>query len=188
MQAAFEKQQIPSRHCEMLCTLLELLPDCPAEMFGKGYGMPSSHSQFVAFFSLSLSLFLLLRHQTTHHTSYRPSTFLERLFVSILACVCALIVAASRVYLSYHTPRQVWIGFTAGLAFATVWFFLTTYLRSAGWLDWALNLQVSRELRFRDLILTEDLQDAGWGRWEQKVKSRSSTPAANGAASKKKFR
>jgi acid phosphatase family membrane protein YuiD len=26
------------------------------EMLGKGYGMPSSHSQFVAFFSLSLTL------------------------------------------------------------------------------------------------------------------------------------
>jgi dolichyldiphosphatase len=163
-------------------------PNHRPEMFGKGYGMPSSHSQFVAFFSLSLSLFLLLRHQTTHHTSYRPSTFLERLFVSILACFCAVTVAVSRVYLTYHTPRQVCVGFGAGLIFAAVWFLFTTYLRSAGWLDWALDLEISRMLRFRDLILTEDLQDAGWGRWEDRRKSQRGRPVANGAVSKKKSR
>jgi dolichyldiphosphatase len=150
--------------------------------------MPSSHSQFVAFFSLSLSLFLIFRHQTTHHTSYRPSTFLERLFVSTLSCVCAVAVAASRVYLSYHTPKQVWIGFSTGLAFAVVWFLFTTYLRSVGWIDWALNLGISRQLRFRDLILTEDLQDAGWGRWEDRRKAKKAGSVPNGTVSKKKSR
>ena len=155
-------------------------------MFGKGYGMPSSHSQFVAFFSLSLSLFLLFRHQTTHHTSYRPSTFLERLSVAILASVCAILVAASRIYLSYHTPKQVWVGFGAGLSFAMVWFLVTTYLRTAGWIDWALDLDLSRMLRFRDLILTEDLQDAGWGRWEDRRARNSRSTSVNGAVAKKK--
>ena len=148
--------------------------------------MPSSHSQFVAFFSLSLALFLLLRHQTTHHTSYRPSTFIQRLSVALLACVCAITVAASRVYLSYHTPKQVWVGFGAGLIFAVIWFLFTTYLRSAGWIDWGLNLEISRMLRFRDLILTEDLQDAGWGRWEERRKTKKGNAVPNGAVSKKK--
>ena len=31
-------------------------------MTGKGYGMPSSHAQFVFFFAVSISLFLLARH------------------------------------------------------------------------------------------------------------------------------
>ena len=150
--------------------------------------MPSSHSQFVAFFSLSLALFLLFRHQTTHHSSYRPSTFVERLSVAILACICAVCVAASRVYLSYHTPKQVWIGFGAGLAFASVWFLLTTYLRSAGWIDWALDLEISRMLRVRDLILTEDLQDAGWGRWEERRKAERASSGTNGVTSLKKSR
>ena len=157
-------------------------------MFGKGYGMPSSHSQFVAYFSLSLALFLLFRHQTTHHTSYRPSTFIERLSVAILACICALAVAASRVYLSYHTPKQVWIGFSAGLAFAIVWFLFTTYLRSAGWIGWGLDSGISRMLRFRDLILTEDLQDAGWGRWEERQKANKGGLAPSGPVSKNKSR
>lgn len=155
-------------------------------MHGKGYGMPSSHAQFVAFFSLSLTLFLLLRHQTTHHTSYRPSTFIERLSVSILACCCSALVAASRIYLNYHTLKQVLVGVGAGLLFALVWFVFTSYLRSFGWIDWGLSLDISRQLRFRDLILTEDLQDAGWGRWEDRRKMKRQVP--NGTPSKKKDR
>ena len=135
-------------------------------MHGKGYGMPSSHAQFVAFFSISLTFFLLFRHQTTHHTSYRPSSVLERLSISVLACFCAGLVAASRHYLNYHTPKQIWVGVAAGAGFALAWFLLTTFLRQSGLVDWGLELDISRKLRFRDLILTEDLQDAGWGRWE----------------------
>jgi dolichyldiphosphatase len=156
------------------------------EIVGKGYGMPSSHSQFVAFFSLSLTLFLLLRHQTTSHTSYRPSTFAERLGLSILACFCAVLVALSRIYLNYHTPKQVWVGFSAGLAFAVVWFIFTSYLRSSGWIDWGLDLEIAKQLRFRDLIISEDLQDAGWGRFQDRRKAR--RDMANGALAKEKAR
>jgi dolichyldiphosphatase len=156
------------------------------EIVGKGYGMPSSHSQFVAFFSLSLTLFLMFRHQTTSHTSYRPSSFAERLALSILACVCAVVVALSRIYLNYHTPRQVWVGFSAGLVFALVWFAFTSYLRSSGWIEWGLDLEIARQLRFRDLIMTEDLQDAGWGRWEDRRKARRGLSSA--AQSGKKSR
>lgn len=156
----------------------------PTEIVGKGYGMPSSHAQFVAFFSLSLTLFLMFRHQPTHHTSYRPSTFIERLALSILACFCAVVVALSRIYLNYHTPRQVWVGFCAGLAFAVVWFIFTSYLRNASWIEWGLDLDIARHLRFRDLVMTEDLQDAGWGRWEARRKARRAVP--NGPTSKRK--
>lgn len=162
------------------------LTDMSTEIVGKGYGMPSSHSQFVAFFSLSLTLFLMFRHQPTPHTSYRPSTFIERLALSVLACFCAVVVALSRIYLNYHTPRQVWVGFTAGLVFAVVWFLFTTYLRSAGWIEWGLDLDIARQLRFRDLVMTEDLQDAGWGRWEARRKARRAVP--NGPSSKQKAR
>ena len=152
--------------------------------------MPSSHSQFVAFFSLSLTLFLLFRHQTTTHTSYSPSSIVERAGLALVSFICAFSVAASRVYLNYHTPRQVWIGFSAGLCFAVAWFLTTTYLRQAGWVDWGLDLWIARQLRFRDLVLTEDLQDAGWGRFEERrLKGRhlpASEPLPNGAVSKSK--
>lgn len=135
------------------------------EMFGKGYGMPSSHAQFVAFFAVSLSLFLLLRHVPKHSNSSSASTMLERMLLSGLSCVCASLVAASRVYLNYHTPRQVLVGVAAGTLFALFWFSCTMFLRQLGWIDWTLETHMSRKMRIRDLVTTEDLVDAGWEKW-----------------------
>lgn len=145
-------------------------------MHGKGYGMPSSHSQFVSFFSLSLTLFLLLRHHPTNpphppshsplYPSYPQSTLLERSLLSLASLICAAAVATSRIYLSYHTPKQVLVGVAAGAVFAVFWFAVCTWARSTGWIGWGLESRVARMVRMRDLIVTEDLQDAGWGRWE----------------------
>lgn len=140
-------------------------------MYGKGYGMPSSHAQFVAFFAVSFTLFLLIRHVPNPSTSYSPSTFQERLLLSLLACCCAGAVAASRVYLNYHTPKQVLVGVAAGITFALVWFTVTTFLHQSGLVDWLLETTISRTLRVRNLITTEDIQDAGWGRWEARRKA-----------------
>lgn len=153
-----------------------------AEMHGKGYGMPSSHAQFMTFFAISLSGFLLFRHAPTPSTSYSPSTLLERGLFSMLACCGAAAVAGSRVYLSYHTPRQVLAGVAAGLSFAMLWFVLTSYLRKHGWVDRILDTALARALRMRDLIMTEDLPDAGWGRWESKRRIRRNLP--NGGSKK----
>lgn len=141
-------------------------------MYGKGYGMPSSHAQFVAFFAVSLSLFLLLRHAPTASTSHSPSTFAERIMLSLLACCCAGAVAASRVYLNYHTSKQVLVGVVVGSSSAAAWFALTTVLRRYGWIDWTLDNSLARILRMRDLITTEDLVDAGWGQFESRRKAR----------------
>jgi dolichyldiphosphatase len=147
------------------------------EMTGKGYGMPSSHSQFVAFFAVSLSLFLLFRHVPSTSTSYSPTTFVERVFLSLCACLGAGAVASSRVYLNYHTPKQVWVGVGAGVIFAIIWFSFVAYLRQYGWVEWTLDSWIAKALRLRDLIITEDIQDAGWVRWEEmrKVKRNSTS-------------
>lgn len=137
-------------------------------MYGKGYGMPSSHAQFVAFFSLSLSLFLLLRHVPNPSTTHSPSTLSERVGLSLVACLCAAAVAVSRVYLNYHTPKQVLAGCAAGAAAALLWFLLTACLRRLGWIQWALDTRWARMMRMRDLVVTEDLVDAGWARWESR--------------------
>lgn len=142
--------------------------------------MPSSHAQFVSFFSVSLTLFLLVRHKPSHVTphsqnsttdtllypSYRQSSFLERAFISLLALSGAAAVAWSRIYLSYHTPKQVIVGVVAGILFALVWFTVMSTLRQQGWIEWGLDTQLARLFRLRDLIVSEDLQDSGWGRWE----------------------
>lgn len=157
-----------------------LMRQISTEMYGKGYGMPSSHAQFVAFFSLYFVLFLLLRHAPNLSTSQHATTFLERVAISILACLGAGAVSVSRVYLNYHTPKQVLAGCAAGIVFAVFWFSFTSYLRTHGWIDWALDLPLARQARIRDLVVSEDLVEAGWQRWEarRKLKRREDSDAS----------
>ena len=139
-----------------------------AEMHGKGYGMPSSHAQFVTFFSITLTFFLLFRHAPHPTETHTPFTFFQRLILSVLALASAAAVASSRIYLNYHTPKQVLVGCAAGAIFAVVWFLFTTYLRRAGWIEWGLETYIARLFRVRDLVIQEDLVDSGWARWEER--------------------
>lgn len=128
--------------------------------------MPSSHAQFVSYFALTLALFLLLRHQATPSRSHTPISWGARAALSVLALGGAAAVAVSRVYLRYHTPKQVLVGCGAGLACAVAWFGFTAWLRRSGMVDWLLELEAARMLRARDLVVMEDLVEAGWERWE----------------------
>ncbi|KAJ5248873.1 dolichyldiphosphatase [Penicillium chermesinum] len=138
----------------------------PKEMFGKGYGMPSSHSQFMAFFSVYLILFLLFRHTPASATSYPYSGTLLRGAVIIILGGVAAAVGTSRVYLNYHTPTQVLAGSAAGVVCAVGWFVVTGLVRRWGWIDWVLDLTICRLMRVRDLVVSEDLAESGWQRWE----------------------
>lgn len=134
-------------------------------MFGKGYGMPSSHSQFVAFFAVFLTLFLLFRHKPTRSATMSATSFSERLFLSTAACLGATAVALSRIYLTYHTFKQVAVGAAAGSVSAIAWFLFIAYLRWDGWVIWSLDTRLARTFRVRDLVVNEDLVDIGWARW-----------------------
>lgn len=144
-------------------------------MHGKGYGMPSSHAQFVGYFSSFLTLFLLLRHNPYHtnaSTTHIPTPFWQRLLIAILSVVSAGAVAQSRIYLNYHTARQVYIGVAAGIMCGVAWFFATSLARHWGLVDWILELPVARWLRLRDLVINEDIVDAGWERWQVRKQKR----------------
>ena len=159
-------------------------------MNGKGYGMPSSHAQFLTFFSLSLTLFLLLRHNPpSPHASY-PTTnvhtpLLHRIAISFASVTLAFFVAASRVYLNYHTPRQVLVGCAAGALSAIAWYIVTEWARRSGLLQWILELGICRTLRLRDLLIEEDLVEAGWREWEIRTKKRGIQAGRIGPSAKK---
>lgn len=146
-------------------------------MQGKGYGMPSSHAQFGAFFSLYLTLFLLLRHNphVTHsHASstHIPTPYWQRLALALLSLICAIALAQSRIYLNYHTPRQVYAGVAIGAVCAIGWFVVVGLARNFGVLEWVMELPLARWVRLRDLVVSEDLADAGWERWEMRKRRR----------------
>lgn len=137
--------------------------------------MPSSHAQFTAFFSLSLTLFLLFRHHPLPaSSSHTPFTISQRALMSSFAILGAAIVAWSRIYLNYHTPQQVLVGCGAGALSAVAWFVATELVRRIGLLDWFLDTGVARLARMRDLVVQEDLVAPGWERWESKRLERQS--------------
>ncbi len=164
--------------CEALNFALKriLKEERPKQMHGKGYGMPSSHAQFVAFFSLSLTFFLLFRHVPKKPTPlHTPLSIASRIILSGLALGCAGLVAWSRIYLNYHTPKQVMVGCAAGTVSALSWFAITTIVRRSGLLDWILDQYPTRLFRMRDLVIEEDLCQAGWEKWETKRISKQDT-------------
>jgi len=167
--------------CEALNFLLKRLikEERPKQMYGKGYGMPSSHAQFLAFYSTSLILFLLLRHRpqpisTKSATkeafpySLYPAANVQRFLLSGIAVVLAAFVSLSRMYLNYHTGRQVLVGCSAGALSAIIWFFVTSWLRHTGLLHFVINLELCRWLRLRDLVVEEDLVESGWREWSNR--------------------
>ncbi|KYK55635.1 hypothetical protein DCS_07598 [Drechmeria coniospora] len=166
--------------CEALNFVLKRLikEERPRRIHGKGYGMPSSHAQFVVFWSLSVTLFLLIRHRPRRargpasaaaaKSSSRPWSVVERVAVSLAAAVLASATAWSRIYLNYHTTRQVLAGSAAGAVSAVAWFVVTGVLRRSGCLAWALDTPLARAFRVRDLVVEEDMCQAGWEKWEQR--------------------
>ncbi|KAL1889422.1 hypothetical protein Sste5346_008906 [Sporothrix stenoceras] len=145
-----------------------------------GYGMPSSHAQFAGFWALTIALFLLARYGSKSkkaktrgasalwHKQTSLSLF-ERVAASIAAFIMAFAIAWSRVYLHYHTPRQVLVGFAAGLVVGAGWFVVTTVARHTGLLAWGLSLPPAQYLRFRDLALEEDVLQSGWEKWQAQL-------------------
>lgn len=162
--------------CEVLNFMLkrflkEERPKYFVEMNGKGYGMPSSHAQFMAFFSVSLTLFLFLR-QRTNATKTPPilsfvlAPIVEKSLISLVTLIAASLIALSRIYLGYHSPRQVLVGFMAGIVSAVAWFIVTGWARREGWINWVLDLEVVRPTQIRDLVVEEDVWESGWRVWE----------------------
>ncbi|KAK5993277.1 Putative dolichyldiphosphatase [Cladobotryum mycophilum] len=161
--------------CEALNFALKRLikEERPRRIHGKGYGMPSSHAQFVAFWSLSMALFLLARHKPAKESRgwYLTTgvwSFVERVGLSLAGLIVAGATAWSRIYLNYHTARQVAAGVSAGIAFAVVWFVFTEILRRTGLLAWGIGTPLARAFRIRDLVVEEDMSEAGWEKWERK--------------------
>ncbi|KAK5658499.1 hypothetical protein OQA88_1891 [Cercophora sp. LCS_1] len=168
----------------------------------KGYGMPSSHAQFVCFWAVALSLVLLVRHRPTftkkdtgprglgelrvrwteggvrvlsadiERYAHAPWGVWQRGVVSAGAVAVAGLVAWSRIYLGYHTPTQVFAGCTAGTLCGVGWFAVTWVVRETGLLRWALQVPVARWFRLRDLLVEEDLCQAGWEKWESRREAR----------------
>ncbi|KAK4038771.1 PAP2 superfamily-domain-containing protein [Parachaetomium inaequale] len=100
--------------------------------------------------------------------SHSHWTLAQRAVVSAGALLVAGLVAWSRVYLGYHSVRQVLAGCAAGAGCAAAWFAVTYLMRETGMVAWALEMPLARWFRIRDLVVVEDLCQAGWEKWEER--------------------
>ncbi|CAH2104797.1 unnamed protein product [Euphydryas editha] len=100
---------------------------CEARPLSRGhlyneYGMPSSHAQFVWFFSIYVLYFFAIRLHHINNNSIISA--LWRIIIVGSCLILSLIVSIGRVYLHYHTTAQVIVGGIIGVIFATIWFFV----------------------------------------------------------------
>ncbi|KAF7417709.1 hypothetical protein HZH68_000362 [Vespula germanica] len=87
------------------------------------YGMPSTHAQFMWFFTTYAILFICIR---LHHNS--NSTISERFWRIIIVAACiivAVLVSYGRIYLQYHSTSQVLCGALVGVTLGVAWFLIT---------------------------------------------------------------
>ena len=97
---------------------------------GSGYGMPSAHAQFMAFYAAYLTAWTLA------HAHFSPLK--KALRITWVVGLCAL-VSYSRVYLNYHTPAQVAVGIAVGVLFGLGWHRAVLFMRWIGLVDWVLD-------------------------------------------------
>ncbi|KZV68243.1 hypothetical protein PENSPDRAFT_653381 [Peniophora sp. CONT] len=96
----------------------------PSGSVGTGYGFPSSHSQYMAYFATFLVLHLHFRHRFVSTGSW----IIDKSFRLLLHAAFigwAGIVAYSRHYLQYHSTAQVLWGVSIGVVFALVFYAVT---------------------------------------------------------------
>lgn len=114
---------------------------CEALEMCDSNGWPSSHSQYMCFFSMYCTLLATRRLQFDDE--------FRRTFVALLPWPFALTVMYSRVYLGYHTTPQIIAGGSLGMILGAGWFFLMDNW-VAEWFPWLEDTTVCQYLRIKD--------------------------------------
>ena len=114
---------------------------CEALEMCDSNGWPSSHSQYMCFFSIYVTLL------ATRRLHFGDE--LRRVFIALLPWPFALTVMYSRVYLGYHTVSQILAGGTLGCLLGAAWYFLMDIVVSP-WFPWLEDTAICRYLRIKD--------------------------------------
>ncbi|KAL9936372.1 hypothetical protein V8E36_004440 [Tilletia maclaganii] len=96
----------------------------------EGYGMPSSHSQFMGFFAAFFVCHFVLHHPPPRKPRTMVNTMrrIEHFTFIVLIILMSLVVCYSRYYLLYHSVAQILVGASIGLALGLVYYYLTEHL------------------------------------------------------------
>lgn len=102
----------------------------PTTHLGSGYGMPSSHSQFLGFFAA----FFLAHFYLNSPPLVQPRTLVNSMrrfehgLAMALIALLSVLTCYSRYHLHYHSVLQIAVGLSIGLAFGSVYYYFTEFL------------------------------------------------------------
>jgi len=116
----------------------------PSHLVGDEWGMPSNHSQFLAFCATYVSLWCMLGR-------WMEKRFLARAALTLSSFCFAACVIASRVYLGYHSVHQVLVGAGVGSLLGSLWFSAAEYLFRPYCFRPLLSLTLAKWLRLKDV-------------------------------------
>ncbi|KAI8066532.1 phosphatidic acid phosphatase type 2/haloperoxidase [Gongronella butleri] len=137
----------------------------PHDHLGTGYGMPSSHSQFVWFFTTYGALYLVRHISLNQALLWKPAAILLMMLMSLLVCW-------SRIYLGYHSIEQVMAGSAVGVGSGVAWYVLMERLRKRGWVQWLVSTRLAHWLYLRDMRDIDNVLEWEYNHWAGATKSR----------------
>lgn len=106
----------------------------------KSFGNPSSHSQFISFFTFYSIIFICIKMRN------KPTYF--KYPISFILLSSMALVIYSRIYLLYHFWNQCLLGLLCGFLFAVVWFNQVYNFIEPRYFDQILSMWVYQSLPF----------------------------------------
>ncbi|KAL3281949.1 hypothetical protein HHI36_005152 [Cryptolaemus montrouzieri] len=134
------------------------------------YGMPSSHAQFVWFFTTYVVYFVFIRLH--HMNNNNIIETMSKILILSSSVTISLLVCISRIYLQYHSFSQVIVGSLVGILFATLWFALT-HLIFTPLFPQIVSWRISEILLLRDTTLIPNVLWFEYTNTRQEVRARS---------------
>ncbi|EAL70188.1 hypothetical protein ACTFIW_003942 [Dictyostelium discoideum] len=145
-------------------SIKEHRPTMWKELRKQSYGMPSSHSQFMFFFAVLMTLFYLKKRIRF------GSKILPIISVTFLFFLAAG-VAYSRVHLYYHTAKQVFCGSFIGICLGFIWYGVIEYIFRPYLFPIIINHPIGKYFYLRDSSEIEDLLNFEYTNVMNKVKT-----------------
>ncbi|KAI9471825.1 MAG: phosphatidic acid phosphatase type 2/haloperoxidase [Benjaminiella poitrasii] len=134
----------------------------PHVHLGDGYGMPSSHSQFIWYFAV-YGILYLYKYVHLDHSIWK-------LLASLGMSTLAILVSISRIYLGYHTLNQVIIGSLVGSLFGLIWYIIVKSLHAIGIIKAILETSIARKLYLKDMTFIDNAARWEYEQWLQERK------------------
>lgn len=129
----------------------------PTNSVKTGHGMPSDHSQFMAFFTIYVLAWLWTR---ANHSINQPS----RILLSLCLPLLTVLVAISRIHLEVHTIGQVCAGLVIGTILGALYFAFSFQFLYQSFYPWFLRTRLAVYWSLKDMSIVPEVMQ-----WEREA-------------------